>query len=166
MNAQNAASCLRAVTQAGFRYTPDITEGTMAVWTEVLRDVTVDAGRLAVIEMAKTSADFPTPHDFRAVARRLHQEAEQETRQKALMAAGDSAPHKCKCNDTAMIEVDAERDTWRPCDRCNLPAYERWAKGSYLSSNKPTVRSEESTEMSQERIAMLRASIKTTVKRP
>lgn len=132
MNADNAGACLRALAQAGFRYVPDMTEGTVAIWTDTLRDVTVDAGRRAVMGMAKETSDFPTPAEFRAWARRLQREDAEGERHKALTArAGEHAPFKCVCRDVRMVCVDEERDQWAPCGKCNAEAHRRWAEGAY-----------------------------------
>lgn len=162
MNRLEAAEVLALLSAGGLRFTPEGSEENARIWMEYLRDVTRADGIDAVKEWIGKEQEFPTVAAFRSMARRI---AQQRPVPRNSLATGESTPYKCRCNDTGIGEVDEEHNTWRPCERCNLPAYERWSQGSYMTKLPATAESTGTTEQNQERIAMLRASIKTIVKK-
>ena len=150
MNAQNAAACLKALTAVGFRFPPTVTEDTVRIWTDVLRDVPVEAARLAVAALAREVEDFPTTFSFRERAMRIQRELDAQRRA--------DAPHHCSCGDVGF--VDGPTGT-RPCERCNVAAHGRWRDGEYRAKRRTAapLSSDEAAD-GRLRLAALRESLK------
>lgn len=164
MTSEETANILKALTQACSKWLPDITAGGAMIWAEVLRDVPYTAAKKAVVVLARDNVDFPTPNEFHRCAKRIAREQAAEAT-RALPAPGtEEAPYVCACQDTGMVEVDAAANTYRPCDRCNQPAYERWEKGLYRPK-RPTPTSAGAMNANREQIEAIRAQLGGAVKR-
>ena len=123
MNPREAAQVTNALTKAGLRFTPVLTEESYALWADALRDIPIEVGLRAVRVLIASDTDWPPVARFREVAKL---EAQKWTPANAL----EPADRRCgECLDLRFVEMDG--GAVRPCSACMAESFERWDAGAY-----------------------------------
>lgn len=127
MTRDDAIRILDELDAAGLEYAPVMDKATVDVWAQQMRDINADLGLEAVGRWVASNEAFPAP----AAIIKLAKAIKLEQHKQALPAQGERAGYRCKCQDVGMVEVQGQRDAWRPCKDCNWEGFARWEAGDY-----------------------------------